>query len=482
MTIPRPQLAYAPASGTTTIPTFRFEARDPTPYDTAPQFVLYSAWVNTITKGIWYLEAFLCSNAVVTSQWRAVAPIVVAAVAPASPLTASADYAYPIGQTWVNSTLNDYFVMVSNPTATTGYWIKLSAGTQGVDLLQGNTGGAVGPDASGIINVVGDGTTITIAGNPGTSTLTASLIGGSPAIEKINMQTGTTPVVPTAGAITFNGAVVTAGTNPVRTDGTGANTMALEVQISQALAAADATKIGLSNFNSAQFSVTAAGFVSLVSASSGIVAMQVFPANGTYTPTSGMDYCWVRIIGGGGAGGGCSATSVGLYSMGGGGASGEYAEGLFSAAQIGASKAVTIGAGGVGALGATGGSGGTSSLGALITAMGGSGGLNPGAAVTGVSNAVAGGTGGAGGNFRTPGYSTQSNFSIAATAVGFTGSGANSQFGEGGLGFFPNGSFNGNAALGYGAGGGGAGSSAITGSDYAGGNGSGGIVVIMEFI
>lgn len=45
-------------------------------------------------------------------------------------------------------------------------------------FLEGNSGGQVGPDGSGIIHVVGDGTTITIAGNPGTNTLTASLTGG----------------------------------------------------------------------------------------------------------------------------------------------------------------------------------------------------------------------------------------------------------------------------------------------------------------
>ena len=65
------------------------------------------------------------------------------------------------------------------------------------------------------------------------------------------------------GLITINGAVVSAGTNPVRSDGTGANTLAIEVQTSQALAAADATKIGLANFDSASFAVAATGFVTM---------------------------------------------------------------------------------------------------------------------------------------------------------------------------------------------------------------------------
>lgn len=94
--------------------------------------------------------------------------------------------------------------------------------------------------------------------------ITIDLAGGAAAIEKIALQTGTSPILPLGGQITFNGATVAAGTNPVRTDGTGANTMALEVQTSQAIAATDATKIGLAAFNSGDFSVDANGFVSII--------------------------------------------------------------------------------------------------------------------------------------------------------------------------------------------------------------------------
>lgn len=113
-----------------------------------------------------------------------------------------------------------------------------------------------------------------------------ALVGASAAIEKVNVQTGTTPTVPSSGAITFNGAVVAAGTNPVRTDGTGANTMALEVQISQSLAASDATKIGLCNFDSASFSVDANGFVSLA----GGDGFTWSDASGTFTAAKNNGY------------------------------------------------------------------------------------------------------------------------------------------------------------------------------------------------
>jgi len=99
--------------------------------------------------------------------------------------------------------------------------------------------------------------------------ITLDIAGGGVAIERVVLQTGTSPIVPTGGNITFNGAVVAAGTNPVRTDGTGPNTMSLEVQTSQALAAADATKIGLANFDSTSFAVAATGFVTLSTTGAG---------------------------------------------------------------------------------------------------------------------------------------------------------------------------------------------------------------------
>ena len=71
MVIPTNQQAYARSQGTSTIPTFIFEDRDPTTNDI--KYPLYSAWVNTLTKGIWYLEAFNPTGGFILAQWRAVA-------------------------------------------------------------------------------------------------------------------------------------------------------------------------------------------------------------------------------------------------------------------------------------------------------------------------------------------------------------------------------------------------------------------------
>ncbi len=148
--------------------------------------------------------------------------------------------------------------------------------------------------AGNTITITVDNTTTSSKGvaqfNPADFTVTAgvvSLLGGGAAIDSIAVQTGTSPIVPTGGGlVTINGAVVSAGTNPVRTDGTGANTMAVEIQISQAIAATDATKIGLSNFNSAHFSVDANGFVSLAGAGLAVDSFAVQTGTSPVVPAS----------------------------------------------------------------------------------------------------------------------------------------------------------------------------------------------------
>ena len=127
----------------------------------------------------------------------------------------------------------------------------------------------------------------------GSGSITIGLSGGSTGIDSISMQTGTSPVLPDSnGLVTFNGSVVAAGTNPVRTNGTAATTMALQIQTSQAIAATDATKIGLCNFNSAQFSVDANGFVS--TSGTGIPNTITGDSGGALSPTAGN---W-NILGG----------------------------------------------------------------------------------------------------------------------------------------------------------------------------------------
>ncbi len=210
------------------------------------------------------------------------------------------------------------------------------------------------------------------------------------------------------------------------------------------------------------------------------VVSQVFTANGTYTPTPGMKYCYAHAVSGGGQGGGAVGGAAGTSGQGGGGGSGAEAWCLFDAATIGASKSVVIGAGGNGAgAGANGNAGGTTSLGALISLTGGTGGgAGTNAAAVNYTNAGSGGAistlpaGQVGrvGEPGTPGIGL-------GGGAGVPGKGGASTLGGGGRGAIA-GNQAGTAAANVGDAGGGAYATTVS---QAGGNGGNGVIYITEY-
>lgn len=195
-----------------------------------------------------------------------------------------------------------------------------------------------------------------------------------------------------------------------------------------------------------------------------LVSVQSFSASGTYTPTAGTKFAVVQMVGGGG-GGGVPASD---FATGGGG-SGETALGVFTASQIGASKAVTIGAGGT-----AGNPGATTSLGSLLTAAGGPAGSanTPGSGATGGTGTGLHTKGGSGG------IPINGTFESTASSICFGGQGAASLFGAGGYGGYGT-SFNGQTGQAPGSGGGGAG--AFSGVAGAAGSGAAGLMIITEY-
>lgn len=123
-----------------------------------------------------------------------------------------------------------------------------------------------------------------------------------------------------------------------------------------------------------------------------LTAVTTINASAIYTPTPGTSYVIVEVQGGGGAAGGTAATSSTQFSVAGGGASGSYAKSLITAALLGASVNVTIGAGGVANIGAAGGAGGTTTFGSFVSCPGG-GGAVAGIAVSNSTPSVAFGGG-----------------------------------------------------------------------------------------
>ena len=206
---------------------------------------------------------------------------------------------------------------------------------------------------------------------------------------------------------------------------------------------------------------------------------QVFTASGTYTPTADMVSCLAFVVGGGGGSGG--TTSNGDAGSGGGGGGGCAIE-LLSAADIGASQAVTIGAGGSGGTSSNqGGTGGTSSLGALLSATGGVGSLTG----NGGSTTKLGGVGGAGtgGDLNLTGEAGEPPYhydGVSGSEI-ISGRGGSSFFGTGGEGraLAVSGSAVGQPGNLYGGGAGGSLTDSAT--DRAGGAGAAGVVYIVEF-
>ncbi len=208
------------------------------------------------------------------------------------------------------------------------------------------------------------------------------------------------------------------------------------------------------------------------------IKQQLFTSSGTYSPTNGMAFCIVEVVGAGGGGGG--VDSVALQSAGaGGGGSGAYSRSIFTTSDIGGSQTVTIGSGGVGGVAGNnnGSDGGSTSLGSLIEADGGHGGFGAAASASfGVGIYGAGG-GSATGALVVNGNEGALGQSYGPNMLGIGGAGGNSIYGSGGPQLVNQAGHDG---FNYGSGGGGA-SSADTGA-AAGGNGTDGIVIITEYV
>jgi hypothetical protein len=116
----------------------------------------------------------------------------------------SNDVNYPIQQRWYNHINETEYILtafsVVNETKT-AVWQPINASQfAATETLTGNSGGPIAVDMNNNINVIGDGTTINIVGNPGTNTLTASVVTGSVITETLTGNSGGA-VSPTAGNI-----------------------------------------------------------------------------------------------------------------------------------------------------------------------------------------------------------------------------------------------------------------------------------------
>lgn len=211
----------------------------------------------------------------------------------------------------------------------------------------------------------------------------------------------------------------------------------------------------------------------------GAVNIIVFSTSGTYTPSPGMQFCIVEVLGGGGGAGGSAAGTATTEAFGAGGASGEYASGYFTASTIGSSQTITIGTAGSGGVGSAAGTGGgNTSFGSLITCFGGTGGAGGTSSTNGLVGGGTGGTGGSGGPIRSKGASGGIAFwATSFVPLNWCGAGAVSYYNGGTRSNSFTGPINAN---GIGDGGGG-GVSPLSSPQTTGGNGTVGRVIITEY-
>lgn len=373
-------------------------------------------------------------------------------------------------------------------SSSTGVPSMLAAGTTG-QVLQASSAGTPSwstptyPSASGSTGVIlrSDGTNYvaTTTTYPNTNAIN-TLLYASAANVMSALATSTTAVLTTSSGVPTWAAQLSmalGGTNAALTASNGG--IFYSTASAGAILAGTATA-GLALLSGASTTPTWSNNPPITK-----VVVQVL-TSGTYTPTTGMVFVWVRMCGAGGGSGGITGAASGTAASG-GGAGGSYLEFLMTAAQVGVSLSYARGTAGTAGSnsGGTGGTGGNTTWGDW-TAGGGGGGT--GSTNSSSSKSSAGGTPqpnttGTGTVLRNDSAEGGDNGYSLTTTLAVGGHGGDSALGWGGN-WLPTpvaASTVGFTANGHGGGGGG---SAVLNTNTAqtGQIGTAGIIFIMEFI
>lgn len=486
---------YPVANGTTSSNPFVevFLPRDPTTYDV--NYPVQKRWLNTLTNVEWLLKSFYTANIgdgpFLQATWINLSQVPLPSLLQFDGGTGTAG-AFPVFPAPVTGivtlTSNDSSVLITGSANA----LDFSVTAAGDGTITGNSGGAVSQVAHNW-NIVGDGS-ITTIGTPLTGTLTVELTGLTN--HNVLLGHGTTTIGLVAPSATAGIPLISQGvsadpifgTVTIPGGGTGVTSWTPYAVVTGGTTSTGPLQqvSGVGTAGQVLVSNGAGTLPTWQSNPSGAVslAIQTFTSNGTYTPTAGMTYCIIEVVGGGGGGGGAAATGAGTQSAAGGGGGGGYSRGLYTAATVGVSQAVTIGTGGTaGAAGNNnGGAGGTSSVGALIQATGGAGGSGSGAAT---AQSVAGGAGGIGslGSINIQGQMGGQGLLNNNANLSWLGAGGNSYFGFGatGAGLGLNNGGNGSNGQAYGTGGSGGANGNNQGA-VTGGAGSAGLIIVTEYI
>jgi hypothetical protein len=191
-----------------------------------------------------------------------------------------------LGTWWLNTVNNGLFYLAAldNSSAT---WINISEMSGAIEFLTGDTGGEVPPTA-GNINIVGDGSTVDVVGNPATHTLTITTL-GSAAVDTLTGNSGGA-VPPTDSNINI------IGVSPLSVSGNPA-TSTLTITQNGTIATSFNTQLGTATPSAGALTISGSnglatsGSGSTVTVDSTGVLSQSFitsPATGTAVPAAGV--------------------------------------------------------------------------------------------------------------------------------------------------------------------------------------------------
>jgi hypothetical protein len=231
---------------------------------------------------------------------------------------------FSIGTWWLNTDTNSLFFLaaLANGIAT---WINISEASGAVETLTGNSGGAVGPTA-GNVNVLGDGSTISIIGNPGTNTLTISAILATP----LSTLTGNSggAVSPTMGNINILGSsgIIVAGNPGTSTLTVTPSTTAAISFVTQSGTATPAAGALTINGASGLTTTGAGNTVTVANNGSLTTSFITSPATGTATPAAGV----ITFAAGANTTISAAGSTVTVNNTGAGGGGPSYTTGTFT--------------------------------------------------------------------------------------------------------------------------------------------------------
>ena len=219
-----------------------------------------------------------------------------------------------------------------------GYGTNVGSGTVGQVLI---SGGALANPSFGSVPVSGGGTGL--ADVPAYNLL----VGNGTAALNLIAPDATVGIPLVSQGVSANPSY---GTTAVSGGGTGkASATAYAVQCGGTTSTGPHQSVAALGASGTVLTSTGAGSLPTFQPATGglgAVNVQTFTTSGTYTPTAGMAYCNVEIVGGGG--GAMSFTTLIHTALGGGAGGGSYCKKVFAAATIGASQVITIGTGGTG--------------------------------------------------------------------------------------------------------------------------------------